>query len=257
MKDAHLPDKLPEEILDQLDPKLVKLYSQLSSAVSLRIAALVRRAGPLGIHPNRLVKYAFLYATAERQAQSDVVSKEHATRSKSEMAGILHGFRAGYWDHAEAKHRYRRGRRARQQVGASLEGVLRKWKEVEQVVQKQRSYLPVHAQPRFSDESLAGVRKLLLDMQRSTVLDEEDVLGEKDRERVLTEAAQTYIWWCFAMPPYGGKWKDMHQLARAWKLSDATYVTTFRTVVGRICKRVNCTRCPLGTAWEAILSEKP
>jgi hypothetical protein len=67
---TNLQNELPQEILDQLDPKLAELFSAMLRTVSSRIAGLVRIALQLSIHPNRLVKYAFLYAEAERQAEA-------------------------------------------------------------------------------------------------------------------------------------------------------------------------------------------
>src|SRR6266851_10322179 len=128
----HLPTELPKEVLGQLDPKLAELYSHLPSALASRISVLVRQALPQGIHPNRVLKFAFLYAKAERLAQGDSISKEHTRRSKLELAGEIHGLRTGYRDDVEAQRRYRRGRRARQQIKASLEAVLGKWRAFEQ-----------------------------------------------------------------------------------------------------------------------------
>src|SRR5713226_6602789 len=138
-----LPTELPRKVLSQLDPKLAELYSQLPSALASRISVLMREA-PQRIHPNRVLKFAFLYARAERLVQDDAVSKEHTKRSKLELAGAIHGLGTGYQDDVEAKQRYRRGRRARQQIKASLEAVRGKWRAFEQVVQKHRSELPVH-----------------------------------------------------------------------------------------------------------------
>jgi len=254
---ARFPSELPPGIREQLNPKLAALYSQLSPAVRSRIAALVQRALPPGIHPNRLVKYAFLYATAERQARSDAVSEDHAVRSKSELAGEIHGFRSGYRDQAEAKRLYRRGRQARQQIGASLEGLLKKWDGVEQVVQKHRSELPPHLRERFSNESLARPQKLLHDMYRATLLDEENFLSEKSRRHEPSEKAQTYEWWRCCMVRYRGKWNDMHQLALAWRLSKAVDQETFRSIVVQSSRRIKTLRYPFGKAWESALFEKP
>src|ERR1035438_6141746 len=96
---------------NQLDPTLAKLYSQLSAGLSSRIAKLVNEALPCGIHPDRLVKYAFLCATAEQQVQGNAVSRNHTSRAKHELAGEIHGLRTGYRDLGEAKRRYRIGRR--------------------------------------------------------------------------------------------------------------------------------------------------
>jgi hypothetical protein len=255
MANHPVQSKLPREILAELDPKLVKLYAQLSPALRSRIGDLVRRALLLGMDSNRLVKYAFLYATAEVQARGDEVSKDHAARSRLELAGEIHGLPTGYRDHAEAKRRYHGGRRARQQIKASLDAVLGKWRLFEQVVQKHRSELPVHLQSRFSNTILGEVRKILRNMGIAAVLDEEDLIRERGRERELSATAQTYIWWRFAMAPYRGKWNDMHQLAFTWRMSPTASIKRFRTVVGRICKGATCSY-PFGKSWESVLSEE-
>ena len=125
---VHLPTELPQQLLSRLDPKLAELYSQIPSALASRTADLVRVALPCRIHPDRLLKYAFLYASAEQLTRGNEVSKQHGVRSKAELAGALHGFDAGYSDTGEAKRRYRQGRRARQQVKASLEAAMESWR---------------------------------------------------------------------------------------------------------------------------------
>src|SRR5437016_1362558 len=191
----RLPTGLPREFLGQLDPKLAELYSQLPSALASRISVLVRQALPQRIHANLVMKFAFLYAKAERLAQGDAISKEHTRRAKLELAGQVHGLWTGYRDEAEAKRRYRCGRRARQQIKASLEAVVGKWRVFEQVVQKHRSELPIHLQSRFSKAILGEVGKMFQKMGIAVVLDEEDLACEKRHEQERTEIAQTYIWW--------------------------------------------------------------
>jgi hypothetical protein len=249
-----LPTERPREFLAHLEPKLAELYSQLHPVIALRISVLMRQPLAQGIDPNRVLKFAFLYATAERLAQEDALTREQARRGKLELAGEIHGMQTGYQDDAEAKERYRRGRRARQQVKASRDAVVEKWRVFKQVVQKHRSELPVHLQSLYSDAILLGVSKVLHDMGIATALDEEDLASEKDRERKPSQIAQTYIWWCLKVPPYRGKWNHMHLLAVAWKMSPAATVNSFRTVVDRICKGATCTHW-FG-AWESVLSEK-
>jgi hypothetical protein len=250
-----LQHELPRRVLDRLDATLAKLYSQLSPGLSSRIARLVNRALPFGIHPDRLVKYAFLYATAEQQAQGSAVSKNHVVRAKHELAGQIHGLPSGYQDLAEAKRIYRRGRRARQQVQASLGGLLKQWQKFEQVVQRHRSELPLHLQSRFSNASLRNLEKVFHSMKSTLVLDEDDLVNEKRPERELSAIAQTYIWWCSVMPPYRGKWRDMHQLAFMWKMSPTESVKSFPTVVRRMCKGALCIY-PFDNSWKSALSQE-
>ena len=128
------------------------------------------------------MKFAFLRATAERLAQGEAISKEHARRSKLELAAEIHGLRTGYRDDAEAKQRYRRGRKARQHVKASLEAVAGNWRVFKQVVQKYRSELPVHLQSRYADPILRDVTKIFQNMGIATVVDEDDLANEKAGE---------------------------------------------------------------------------
>jgi hypothetical protein len=251
----HLPTDLPQQVRWRLDPKLAELYSQIPSVVASRSAALVRAALPCGIRPNRLLKYAFLHASAEQLTRGNEVSKQHRVRSKAELAGALHGFDAGYSDMAEAKRRYRQGRRARQQVKASFEAAVKSWRGFEAVAQRHRSELPKHLQSRLSDEMLHTVRRRYQSMGIAIVIDEEDLLSEEASGRELSERAQTYIWWRFVMAPYRGKWNDMHKLASTWKMSPAASVRNFRTAVDRMCKRPSVIVYPFGKAWDSVLSE--
>jgi hypothetical protein len=176
---SRVSTELPREVLSQLDPKLAELHSRLPSALALRISVLVREARSESIHPNRVLRFAFLYATAERLTQGVAVSKEHTRRSKVELAGEIHGLQTGYRDDVEAMQRYRRGRRARQQIKHSHEALLGKWRVFKEVVQKHRSELPVHVQPQFSDSVLTDVGRKLQNMGISIVLDEDDLVSKK------------------------------------------------------------------------------
>jgi hypothetical protein len=255
MANPRLPIELPREVLSQLDPKLRELYSQLPAGLASRVSDLVRRALPQGIRADRVLKFAFLYATAERRAQGDAVSKEHTRRSKLELAGEIHGLQSGYEDDGEAKRRYRRGRRARQQIKASFDSVLERWRVFKQVVQTHRSALPVHIRSKVSKSTLDEIGKALQTMGIAIVLDEEDLASEKRGEPVPSEIAQTYIWWRLKLAPYRGKWSDMHALAHAWHMSSAGSTDSFRTMVERICKGTTCTD-RLEKSWESVLSEK-
>src|SRR6266849_912372 len=121
------PHTLSENFLDSLDPVLRKMYLELPEAFCERIAKLVGKSGPTAIHPNRLVKFAFLHASAALQAEGDAVSADHARRSRSEIKGKLHGVDFGYHEEAQTTQRFNRGREARHQVGASLESVQKQW----------------------------------------------------------------------------------------------------------------------------------
>jgi hypothetical protein len=216
----------------------------------------VRAARSRRIDPNRVVRYAFLYATAERQTQSDAVSDEHTRRAKRELAGEIHGFAGGYREDAEATRLFRSGRRALQQIQASLDALLGRWRAFEQVVGKHRSELPVHVQPRFADSALSKLGKRLHNMRVAIVLEEEDLTSERDGEQnrhsVIT---QTYIWWRLVLGPYSGKWSDMHQLARTWRMSPSLSLKDFQTVVNRSSKGA-VSVSPLGSPWDSVLSEK-
>jgi len=254
------PTELPRGVLAKLDPKLARLYSQLPSEITSRISVLMNAVPTRRIHPNRIFEFAFLYVTAERSVRAAGISKEHGRRSRLELAGEIHGLGTGYRDDAEAKQRYHRGRRARQQITASLEAVVGKWQAFKEVVQKHRSELPVHVQSRYSDAILRDITKVFQNMGIGTVLDGEDLAREKVEEPELSGIALTYIWWCREMAPYRGKWNDMHQLAVAWRMSSAS-AESFRIVVRRICKGPTRTPAlePLGLSIfrEVVTSLEP
>jgi hypothetical protein len=255
MRSKRPVSALPPETLRRLDPKLAALYTQLPSPLASRISFLLRAARFSQIHPNRILKFAYLYARAEQLTQERAISKEHTRRANLELAGYIHGLSTGYHGDAEAKLRYRRGRQARQQVKASLEAVIGKWRVFKQVIEKHRSELPEHVQSPYADEILSDISKKLQVMGIATVLDEEDLGIERSDERVRSEIAQTYIWWCLSMPAYRGKWKDMHELACTWRMSPAALVKRFRYVVQRILREAVLAN-GFGTAWDSVLSQK-
>jgi hypothetical protein len=67
--------------------------------------------------------------------------------------------------------------------------------------------------------------------------------------------AQTYIWWRLIVAPYSKKWSDMHQLARAWRMSPSMSAKEFQTVVRRVSKGAICATS-FGNAWDSVLSKK-
>jgi hypothetical protein len=246
--------KLSREFLSQLDPKLRAAYSDLSDPLAWQIASLVDEARFERIHPNMVLKFGYLYATAERRARGQEASKEHRRRSRLELAGEIHGLETGYRGEAEARRRYRRGRRALQQTKTSIDAVAKRWRAFRDVVKKYRPDLPVHLHSRFSEEKLRDVWERLHEMEISTVVDEDDLAAEEvSRER--SAIAQTYIWWWFKIPRYRGKWNDMQLLAFAWRMSVSESVASFRTVVRRICKAASCTDS-FGDPWDSLFSEK-
>jgi hypothetical protein len=258
MSNPRLQTKQAAEVLSRLDPSLAEMYAQLPSELAAEIFALMRIASSLRIHPNRVLKFAFLRATArhfaQRDAQGKAVSKDHERRSKLELAGGIHGLDTGYRDDAEAKRRYRSGRKARQRIMDSLEGIQRRWRAFEQIAERHRSELPEHIQSHFSIANLREIGTLLQRMGIAADL-EGDLFREKAGERELTDIAHTYILWRLKIAPYRGQWKDMQGLASVWKMSPSGSVKNFRTVVTRISKRAAST-FTLNESWESVLSEK-
>jgi hypothetical protein len=250
---SALASEPPPKMRRRLDPKLAQMHSQLPVSLAARISALIGAAQSSGIHPDRVFNFAFWYASVERLTQGDAISREHTRRAKLELAGYIHGFGTGYCDDFEAKVSYRRGRRARQQIKASLESFLGNWRLFEQVVRKHRSALPDHVQLRYSDAVLGDIAKKLQAMGLATVLDEEDLASERGLEQVRSDIAETYVCWRLQLPDYRGKWNDMFELAYTWKMSRATSVKTFRNVVGRVLKAATSTNS-FGTSLDSVLS---
>ena len=251
--DSRRPTVLPRDVLIRLDPRLVELYGQLPAALASRISFLVSAAQPQNVQPNRVLKFAYLYAKAEGESRGDPLAKEHTRRARLELAGQIHGVENSYQKDVEAKQTYRAGRRARQQIKASVEAIVERWRVLERVVHKHRSDLPVHAQSAFSDPILREVKKGLQEMGMACVLDEEDLTSENSRGLRHSEIAQAYIWWHLLMAPYRGKWDDMHRLALAWRMSTTMSVIQFRSSVCRLCKRTECTH-RFEKTWESVLS---
>jgi hypothetical protein len=255
--DKARPTELPGEILSQLDPKLLKLYSQLPSEQSSAIAKLVGQALQLRIHPDLLVKYAFLFNLGVRQLQGEAVSREHMRRSKAELVGQVHGSEEGYVNEGKAIRVYRGGRRASQLIEASLASLQEKFQSTARVIRKHRNKLPLHQQARLSDERLAETSKRLIKMQLAATVDQPDFLVEKHRGRSRSRAACIFALWRFGMARYRGNWDDMHALATVWGLTNSADVETFRIIVNQACDGLTTKRGELGTPWDSALSKKP
>ena len=235
----------------KLDAKL----GHLTAALSRRITELVTKAKPLAIEPNRVLQYAVLLVMTEREAETEAVSKEHTERSWHELAGLIQGLDTGYREVQEAGTRYRRGRRARNDLGASLDGVITKFRNFQQLLESQRADLPVHNEGMLSPRTLEGIRKTLEKLRISLVL-EDDVLAKKRRAPSLSTTEKTYALWWFVVPRYRGKWSDMHSLATAWRLSDAKDVETFRSMVKRLPRSGQDTLTVMGSAWRPFFEKR-
>jgi hypothetical protein len=135
-------------------------------------------------------------------------------------------------------------------LGASLDGLIKKSKNFEQLAHKHRRDLPVQNQQRLSAESLEAVGKTLGSLRTSLFL-ENDVLSKEHRTPPLSTRAKTYSFWRFEVPNYRGKWNDMHRLAVAWRLSAAKDVETFRTMVKRVPPLSHDLSLLLGSAWQS------
>ncbi len=67
--------ELPASVQKRLKPSLQKLYSRLPTHISSRIAELVDKAQYFPVNPNRLVKYALLLVTSERELAGTEISR--------------------------------------------------------------------------------------------------------------------------------------------------------------------------------------
>jgi hypothetical protein len=247
--------QLSAKILEQLKPDLRVLCSRLSCELASRIAELLSRAVGLRIDPNRLVKYALLLVAAEREVVGAAISSEHTARARAELAGKYHGFEEGYEKQEEARQRHRHGRKARQRIAASLSGVLRSWKKAQHVIGKNRRDLPMHAQTAVSAENLKVVADALYEIYWSIELGNAHALKGGSREKGSTLSIQTYVLWHNVMPKYKGKWKEMHELARAWRLTRCRGTDSFRLMVLRNSSEVEQLSVPFGRAWMAAFAE--
>jgi len=84
-KEVRMADtkELPELVRARLKPGLQKLYSRLPAHISSLIAGLVDRAQDYPVNPNRLVKYALLLVTSERELAGAEISREHTARARA------------------------------------------------------------------------------------------------------------------------------------------------------------------------------
>jgi hypothetical protein len=202
-----------------------------------------------------VLQYAALLVMTKREAETQAVSKAHTERSWHELAGQIHGLETGYREVQEAGTRYRRGRRARNDLGASLDGVIAKFRNFQQLVQKHRTDLPVHNQGMLSPGSLEDLDKTLEKLRISLSL-ENDVLAKERRSPGLSTREKTYALWRSVVPRYQGKWSDMHRLAKAWRLSGAIDVETFRCMVMRVPRTGQDRVSAMASAWRPFF-EKP
>jgi len=212
------------------------------------------KARPLKLDLDRVLPYAVLLTIAERQAENEARSNEHTSRSWRELVGAIHGLEGGYHDEKEAETQYRRGRRARNLLSASLDGVVGKWKSFCELVAKYKPDLPVHNQRRLSREALDTISKTLERLHMELSL-EDNVLTQERQARRLSIKATAYSLWRSAVPRYTGKWSDMHGLAVQWGLSISGDVEAFRSIVLRASRPGHQVPPGLADAWESLFEK--
>ena len=228
--------------------------ASLPEAYWPRVTELVTKARPLNLDLDRVLPYAVALTIAERQAENEGVSDEHTRRSRRELVGGIHGLETGYDDEKEAETQYRRGRRARNLLSASLDGLVGKWKRFHELVAKHKPDLPVHNQRTLSREVLATISKSLERIHLELFL-EDDVLTEQRQARGLSTTAKAYSLWRSAVPRYRGKWSDMHVLAVKWRLSNSRDLEAFRSIVMRASRRGQHVPPGIADAWESLFEK--
>jgi hypothetical protein len=245
---------LPADVSVGLSPNIRQLGSSLQPNMLKRLVERMRMASKMSIHPDRLLKYALPVVVAHEQEQIDRVSAEHAISARCEAVGYLFGLDSGYEDHAEVRRRYAQARKGGRRVKARLESLRVQLRNGEEMFQTYQAKLPAHRRHSFLDANLKAIDMALANLKRTVTLDG-NLLPKRGKERELSTFTQIYIWW-LAMPAYRGKWDDMYQLAKIWRLSDATDVDSFRAYVSRVCRSETSMRNPFGSCLEQVLFEE-
>ena len=254
---------LPTELLKNLDPKVKEALTQLPPAMHSRLSELLKQAAALKlpvdkeIQPNRLVKYALLLVTAERELQGAAVSTEHTARARAELLGEKHGFEHGYERVAEAQQIHRRGRQARQCIEASLGRVLKTWREATRVIHKYRAQLPVSALRAVCNPRLEVIENGLRDMRRAVSLDTTLTRPANSSGSSSTRSILACRLWDTLIPRYRCKWREMHELARTWRLTKTDSIESFSSIVRKRRVGMEGMTIRLGSAWMKLFSEDP
>ena len=256
---SALSTNLPGKVLSRLEPQLRELYSQLPTTVASRISALVRAEGARLLDPNRVGEILCIFVRdrgsgkAQRAMQFRKIMRD-ARNAKwlARYMGSMVGIKTRRRQHGDTASAAAPGNKSR------LPSMLC-WDSCKCSSKSPRSIAPSYPcmyKHDFPIRPLRKVGKMLHHMRIATVLDEEDLTSEKDGEANRRAAiAQTYIWWRLIVAPYPKKWSDMHQLARAWRMSPSLSVKDFQTVVMRISKGA-IPASAFGSLWDSVLSKK-
>jgi hypothetical protein len=127
-----------------------------AAAEQLHVSRLIAQAAHLNINPERLARYASLYAQAWSLVQHASAVKDEQERAYYEAYGALHCFINGRKDPALVKEIYKRGRQAAQRIDAALLALRARMADFQALCAAEAPHLPISNDAwdlAFDDES--------------------------------------------------------------------------------------------------------
>ncbi len=209
------------ESSEEVDP-IIDQFFHIPSRLRGRVAELVDKAEPTGIHPYRVHLCAWLLVAARHRPETDFPPGKNVPMPNYLIAGALHGIHDEDDHPEEVARTYARGRKASQRVQAAAKGAFNRFDKV-----LQRNYLEL---PVWTREEAQQVR---LSLKRFAISADpgEDLLRRvraKDEHEIFSCSSLALLWWRYYLhSPRNQYWSDMLALAKIWGVSSPIGLKSF------------------------------
>ncbi len=210
------------------------------------VRAYVRKASHLSIDPHRILLCACLLVAAERRPECHGPAGPALPMVPYDSLAALLGLSEGS-PPALVAARYRRFRKARQQIHLALEASRQRMKKLVEILKKNDAALPETLRNLVANmcQEAAALDRSIVQLLAATYpgtaaenpLRRRRVKGAHERFNVQQQAL---IWWWHCLHQVSGSrgkfWDDLYTLARVWRLTDCRDVSSLRRTMVRFTR---------------------
>jgi hypothetical protein len=204
----------------------------------------------LSIDPLKLLGFARIKVAADGEVLSRSSADEHAKSAIYRRVASYYGLAFGNSGVDAIRQAAAKGRQAMSQIGQSANGARIALHRLSAVAEKNKNLTPPHFRQQLVAHNIPKMLASLERLERETQvhLGDRNVNPElairqdlKEHKSRLNRAEQTLVWWQVEVPRYSRKLKDMHELAKLWRLTACKDIETFRLRVAGLKKKAQFT----------------
>jgi hypothetical protein len=150
---------------------------------------------------------------------------------EARVAAAEHGIHEE--DPEAARAAYAQARKAQRELFNSATGLAKRLQGFEELLKLKYQWLQIDVASKFPLPDVLAACNLLTSFATATTPHPNNLAEVKmaKSELSLTIQGHTLLWWRTYLPPYKGKWQDLHALARRWRLTDTHDLEAFQRQV--------------------------